>query len=424
MVIQIHHRNGQDPERVSSERFREEISRTVRMRDPLRSCATADMIAALQQLYRQWALPSHPMYHKYRHAGLAYLLAFIRSESLVLFLRKGLRHEAALDEMVEAGGFHGLAVPRGVVGHWMAGNVPLLCVISVLQAILTKNVSLVKLSSKQEDWLSPFLHSLAACGETGRIMADAVLVVSYPGEMEEIHREMASWCDVRIAWGGQEAVRSVAGLPGRVDSQSIVFGPKYSCSVVDPEQMEPDDWNRLALDIALFNQLACTSPHAVFMKEAGGGLEAGAKRLGEALQRLSQRPYYEPLDPGETGKVLHYRTAAWMAGEKLLCSDGAEWTLHLHDHMEALAGQGLRITHLYAYRHVEEIAAHLPDTIQTISHRLPGPDVRRLAYAARYSGVARLVPVGAAHTYDIPWDGMLVLDQLVRWIKVEGGEAE
>jgi len=388
-------------------------------RSPL-NCTTNEMVEALHHIYQQWAMPSHPMHRQYRNVGLAYLLSFIHPSSIKSLLEKGIRHKDVMDQVVDVGGYHATAVPKGLVGHWLAGNVPMLSLISVLQAMLTKNRSIVKLSSKQEDWITPFLGELARSGDAGKRMADSVVVLSYPGEWQHANAILSSLCDVRIAWGGQEAVESIAALPAKPESATLVFGPRFSCSVIDPDCMISTDWVKMARDTVLFRQLACSSPHALFIKSDYAQIETYSSMLAEAFRGLEQQAYYEPLEAGEAVKVHHYRTAAWIRGERILTSTGSQWTLHLHEAMESrLEGQGLRTLHIYPYREVTAIASVLPASIQTISHKLPVDELNRLVAAVKHAGVSRLVPLGEAHVYDIPWDGMLVLDQLVRWIRVD-----
>ncbi|MDT3427992.1 hypothetical protein J2Z22_003582 [Paenibacillus forsythiae] len=419
MVIHYHDVFSRTVEELSLEKFDDKLHEIEKRASHIRKLSMEEMIQALYTLYQAWAIPSHPMHQRYRNAGLAYLLTFLHPESLRKLLSKGLRRDSAMDCISGAGGFEGIAVPRGVVGHWVAGNVPLLSLISVLQALLTKNASIVKLSTKQEDWITPFLHSLAHTCKAGQVMAEAVLVFSFPGEWKDPSAAMAGYCDVRIAWGGLEAVRSVAEMKGKEESTSLIFGPKYSCSVIDPVLMSDKDWVNLARDTVLFQQLACTSPHAVISKGGVSGIKETVSRLALAYSTIVHQRYYEPLEAGEAVKLLEYRAAAWMNGESITASNGTEWTIHAHKRLEQLSGQGMRIIHVYPCEDWRELVSCLPSTIQTISHRLDQQSLEELVYTSKYSGVSRFVHVGEAHTYDIPWDGMLVLDQLIRWIRVD-----
>lgn len=419
MVIQHHLSTADEIRSIQIESLSNEILEAVKRGQAIRDLTSGQMMDCFYEIYRSWALPSHPMYAKYRNAGLSYLLSFIHPDSVKKLLAKGLRSETAMDRISDAGGFTGLAVPRGVVGHWVAGNVPMLSLISVLQAVLTKNISIVKLSTKQEDWISPFLRSLADTGPVGKAIAESVFVLSYPGEWREANSIVAEYSDVRIAWGGREAVESVAALPGKTDSGTLIFGPRFSCAAIDPSLMNEKDWIKLARDSVLFQQLACTSPHAVIVKGDAAAAEAAGLRLSEAFEVISANSYFDQLEAGEAVMLLEYRTSTWMQGQQLMASKGTEWTIHLHPRLEPFSGQGMRIVHLYPCLDWQEAVRCFPDSIQTVSHRLDESDLNSLVYHSKYTGVSRFVPVGEAHTYDIPWDGMLVLDQLVRWIRVD-----
>ncbi|MFD2671964.1 acyl-CoA reductase [Marinicrinis sediminis] len=423
MVNAIHFIEGrtQQEQPLSDEEFKQRLQHFGQQPRQVRHLKFNDMVEAFYTLYQRLASPKHPVHRQLRHVGLAYLLTFIHPDSLRSFLKRGLRHEQVLDQVVDLTGMSVTAVPRGMIGHWMAGNVPLLSLISVIQAILTKNHSIVKLSSRQIDYISPFLAELSKCGQAGQVMSESVMVVSYPGKDTIWNQQVAAQCDVRVAWGGREAVHAVSSLPGKPESETLIFGPKYSCAVIDPAQMDTADWTRIAQDMLLFNQLACSSPHALIVKgDKQVSLDAGG-RLAEALQKPLRSHVSQPFDAGETMKVVHYRTRAWLKGERLLVSEGAEWTLHFHDRLEPLTGEGLHILHVYPSKDMSEIGHVLPPSIQTISHKLEEEDMLRLLDSVRFQGVSRIVPVGKAHHYQLPWDGMLVLDRFVRWITVEKG---
>ena len=41
---------------------------------------------------------------------------------------------------------------------------------------------------------------------------------------------------------------------------------------------------------------------------------------------------------------------------------------------------------------------------------------RAFAEAVSARGVDRIVPLGRMHDFDLPWDGVLALNRLVRWV--------
>ena len=87
--------------------------------------------------------------------------------------------------------------------------------------------------------------------------------------------ELSRMADVRVAWGGREAVEAIINLPRRFGTEDIVFGPKLSFAAIGRERLaDVETANRvagqLAADASAFDQQGCNSPHTVFVVERGG----------------------------------------------------------------------------------------------------------------------------------------------------------
>jgi hypothetical protein len=55
--------------------------------------------------------------------------------------------------------------------------------------------------------------------------------------------------------------------------------------------------------------------------------------------------------------------------------------------------------------------------IQALSIGIPDPVKReKFAREASYRGVDRVVIPGAIHDFTLPWDGIMTLNRLVRWV--------
>lgn len=51
---------------------------------------------------------------------------------------------------------------------------------------------------------------------------------------------MSGAAQVRIAWGGKEAVETVAKYPSMIDCETVVFGPKLSYAVIAREELSSE----------------------------------------------------------------------------------------------------------------------------------------------------------------------------------------
>ena len=96
----------------------------------------------------------------------------------------------------------------------------------------------------------------------------------YVDRNSEENHNLSKISDVRIAWGGSEAVKSIANFSKKYTTEDLIFGPKLSLSVIGKESMVNEiKVNRIARNIAIdssiFDQKACASSHNVFIEKGG-----------------------------------------------------------------------------------------------------------------------------------------------------------
>ena len=265
----------------------------------LREVALDDLIGLCDAAARNWTQPEHPMADFIRTGRLGFLPLWLRRANLQTLLRRSLRGKPeALDRFVHLDEKDSLAVraqPRGLAVHWVSGNVPVLGMLSVVQAMLCKNANLVKVSRRSPGIL-PFLLAGVAGAEytntagqklSGRLLTDAVAVVYCDRDDQDAARELSLAADIRVAWGGREAVEAIVNLPRRFGTEDIVFGPKLSCAIVAAERLADGETARrtaaaIAADASAFDQQGCNSPHTVFVEprrgDRAGGICSVARR--------------------------------------------------------------------------------------------------------------------------------------------------
>ncbi|MBN4067076.1 hypothetical protein JYU14_03230 [Simkania negevensis] len=405
---------------ITDDALERDIAAFVSNENRLQTFSYREIRDALHSLSVALSSRRHPLYEQYRPLGLAFLLSFLSSCNLDKLVKFSLRSLEAIDRIVSIEGTRCCCIPRGVVGHWIAGNVPLLGLLSLIQAMLTKNRSIVKISSRQKDYISPVLDALATVSDVGRALASSVKVVQFSGSEQEANLAMAEACTVRIAWGGEEAVRSIKALPSYSDDvETVVFGPKLSVAVIDHALMNEERYDKLVADVILFNQNICSSPHTLFVKGDKKALLRVTICIKEAFDRATTSPDFPKSEPHEAIDILTYRALQWMEGEALHASKGTEWTIHTHDQLGLLSWQGARTLQLYSVKDWAVPLRYLPHNLQTVSHCLNRHDLDELINLWKYSGVTRFPRIGNAHHYTQPWDGVILLDRLVKWLYIE-----
>ncbi len=399
----------------------------------LRLVAFDDLLGLCDTAARSWTQPGHPLADFIRRHRLGFLPLWLRRTNLQTLAQRLLRgRPEALDRFVPLGENDPILVraqPRGLVVHWVAGNVPVLGLLSLVQSMLCKNANIVKVSHRRPGMLPLLLAALAKVayanprGETisGRVLTETIAVIYTDRQDEAAAQELSRLADVRVAWGGREAVEAIINLPRRYGTEDIVFGPKLSFAVVAAERLANQETARrtaaaIAADACAFDQQGCNSPHTVFV-ERGGPIAPVefARLLGEAMETESRRMPLDEVDPADAMHVLGVRTEYAMRGEAYYSRD-MQWAVVYSDEDQGLAEACyLRTLFVRAVDDIFAVAEFCSSQTQTAG--LAVDDRRRaLADALTARGVERCPAIGAMRIYDAPWDGLFAMDRLVRWV--------
>ena len=360
--------------------------------------------------------------------GAMFLGAWLRRANLQQMLELNLGgNTAALDGFVPQGRNHIAAKPHGLVSMWMAGNVATLPMFSLVPALLAKNVCLAKLALPEANGMDRLLAVLAeseAEGITGRELLDAMAVVWFDFRDKKLNDQMSLAADAKLIWGGAEAVRAISLLPRREHCIEIVFGPKYSIGLIGKETLESDKLDAVVdgfvRDVAIFDQRACSAPQTIFIeRNSRRSHEAVGRLFAERLSRLPQKP---ELDAYTTGRILQVR-AEWAIDESkdvIASPDGANWTVLLDREptlKEAVQSRTIFLSEVDSWR---EVIPLLSPKVQTVGLAFGGiDDSLAFAEAATRAGVARCVRPGIMNNYESPWDGKLLVGELVRWVTLK-----
>jgi len=401
--------------------------------EPLRGVPLDDLLGLLDAAAQEWIRPGHPVAAVIAEIGAGFLPLWLRRANLERVCDAALRgNRAAADGFVPISpGSPRLhrAQPRGLLVHWVAGNVPVLGMISVVQGLLSKNANLIKVSHQQGGVFPFFLEALSRVqylrsdGATiqGSILTDAVRAVYASREDAAAARALSLAADVRIAWGGREAVESIMNLPRRFGTEDIVFGPKTSLAVIGAESLGEEAAarrvaRRAAQDAAALDQRGCNSPHTLFVERGGAVPPARfAALLSEELAALSQRLPPPALNVPEAYRILGWRAEYDMRGEAWY-GEGVTWSVFYAEDDHGLAAPCYGRT-LFV-RPVDDVF-QVP-LLCSIHTQTAGVAVgeRRLALAEALTarGIERCTEIGAMSVYDNPWDGMYPIDRMVRWV--------
>ena len=143
------------------------------------------------------------------------------------------------------------------------------------------------------------------------------LFVHYPSQ-GDLGAKISALSDARVVWGGDAKVALFAPLPLRNGGKSIWFGDRFSFSTINGAALDKlDDAALKALakklhnDVFVFDQMACSSPHALYVvgdaatHSAGGS--APARRIRARVDHGRSRGPCRTRDRQDDGRVLRRR---------------------------------------------------------------------------------------------------------------------
>lgn len=325
------------------------------------------------------------------------------------------------------------ALPRGLVCHWLSGNVPLLGMFALIQSILSKNVNILKVSAEDSQALPLILDSFKGLIYTtpggyqihGDELLETLAVVYFDRNQTELAEYFSSNSDARIAWGGREAIESISSLPKKFTTQDVLFGPKLSMMVVGKDALNSERSirklvRRAAMDSSVFDQFACASPHTIFV-EKGGVIEPKefAELLAAGMKKaLIQLPTASP-GKSQANKIRSKISEYGFIGDSW-SDEHLRWTVLYSEDSSIVEPTYQRVITVKGVDDIYDIVDGIHEDIQTVGLAITGE--RRLDFANKITqkGAMRCPDIGFMTHFDSPWDGVFILDRLVRWVSLGG----
>jgi hypothetical protein len=367
--------------------------------------------------------------------GVSYISLWLRKDNLKKICRLNyldLDHayfENFKDFFTE-NNFELCAQPRGIVCHWVAANIPTLAFFSLIQSILSKNGSVAKVPEENKDIILTMLKHLNGIEveDNGKIysgedIVNSISIVSFEGKNYEDSRNFSLIADCKIIWGSSEAVSVVTALPQKEHCEIISFGPKYSFGVFDREYIESEHFEEAlensVTDIAIFNQMACSSPQVLFFEKSSYfTIKEIAEKMKFCFEKLPERLLTQYIPQTMASRIINARGMYLLDENKdILKSDDLAWTIFIDDAInleEPVQGKCIFIKEI---DEVNKVLDLITRKIQAMTVCILDAGKRReFAKAATYRGVDRIVMPGKIHDFDLPWDGILTLNRLVRWV--------
>lgn len=397
----------------------------------LADVSTQDIISFLHRVGKMWESDEYIRRRIYikqmcEFTGYSEQMATAEADLIAATLRGGARlwdtlqaelgDRAILDQWVRREDCEVRALPKGLVVHVLAGNVPIAAVLSVLRSLLTRNQTIVKVASG--DPVTATQLALSFLDLDAQHPVSRSLHTLYWPNNSRAGASIVEHADGVCVWGGADAV-AWAHRHARPGVDVVTFGPKRSFSVIRADA--GDDIKTaarlVAHDISMYDQQACFSTQHVFVL---GDCTAFAAALADALEH-SRKIIPPPLrNIDQAAAVRLTRSHHEFFGAAIACAEDGAWQVivaspeHVHRH------PGARTALLHPIENFDDVYAAVDKSVQTVAAHpwsMLQPHRDRLAKL----GVSRLVEAGLSGTFRLgaSHDGFYPLARLVRFVSIE-----
>jgi len=288
----------------------------------------------------------------------------------------------AMRALVEREGTE-IGEPAEWIACILASNVPALAVPAIALASLAGSAVVVKSGHRDTVSAPAFQRALAAVDPA---LAATVVPVSWPHDaaLDDLLLD----APLAVLTGHDE---TVATLAERATGRVLGHGTRYGALLIDTSA--PVDYAGAALDVALYEQRGCLSPHVCWVV---GDPERVADGLADALLVLAERlpPASAPVE--ERGAVRAFLDEAAWSGAGV---QAGAWGAVVREPSSSFRPTcGARTIRVLPLRDAEMLPECFePNALECLGTNVPPPA------GLRARGVARVCPLGRMQQPPLSW---------------------
>jgi hypothetical protein len=341
--------------------------------------------------------------------------------SLGFFLRRGEIAKAlsTLDTTNNA-----LRFPRGLVFHVPPANVDTIFVYSWALSALAGNRNVVRISPRSAAGAQAIIDAL------NHALADAHPAVAQTQRMITYDRDdattaaLSAACDLRVIWGGDQAVSTVRRHPLAPHARDLTFPDRASFAAISVAgwQAAAPARRRDAVvgfynDSYWFDQAACASPRTLFWVGDPEAAEAARTEFRALLAEvLADKRYLVEPAMAVQKRVSTYGVAADGLASEVRFDGNAVTTLELVEPAavprEWLGAGTFPMATLSTLDDLVPIVERKDQTLSCFG--FAADELTGFARRLAGRGIDRIVPFGSALAFSAIWDGYDLLTEFSR----------
>lgn len=345
----------------------------------------------------------------------------ISKEYLEGILNYDLGDKRLIDDWVKRGDAYIHCQPRGTLLHILAGNAPVISIMSLMRGIVTKNSNIVKLPSRDLITLSYFVQIFAQVDQNHPI-TKTVSVIYWPSSETMMTDTFIDMANAICVWGDIDAVNSIRSKP-HINREVLSFGPRRGIQLIGKEVHTSKEIHSIAQkaahDLIVFDQEGCFSPQLAFVEGEKEHVIKYAEELEKALEAETIKFPRGSMTLQQTASISHARAYSSFLGHHLHHKNNFDYTLIVPHSVEQTRSHPLgRTLFLIPVGSLKEAVEHIGHETQVVAVE-PFEKARELREELTMRGVDRITHLGkmAYFANGAPHEGIYPLSRLVRWVK-------
>ena len=325
-------------------------------------------------------------------AGLAAGLGAWRPEALREIAEREL---GAFGNRTRAIGFESTSVA-------LAGSIPMPTILSLLTPLLLRSGVVAKTAARDPVTASLVRESVEAVDPA---LAAALEIVSFPHDDAACMEAFADAPCV-VATGSDEAVASItrAAPPG---ARTVAYGHRLSVAVLGPMALDAACAAAVARDVALWDQLGCLSPIAVYVVGAvDADVDAFTASLVDALRKEEAERPRGVIGASEAALLRHEHDTAQFRGARVASGEALSFVVVRERDAEPRPAPLHRFVRVCPVYDGDELWA----AIEPISRHLAGAAVagfgiqdEEVAHGLARRGASRICAPGRLQAPPLEW---------------------
>lgn len=316
-----------------------------------------------------------------------------------------------------------LRMGRGIAFHIAPSNVPVNYAYSLVTGLLTGNVNIVRIPSKDFPQVDIVNRAIAKTLDECAELKKYIYLVRYDRN-QKVNDVFSVICDSRIIWGGDQTISEIRKSPLSPRAGEITFADRYSLAIINSdkylslaskERFAEEFYN----DTYLTDQNACTSPRIVVW--IGEKVEEAKDEFWKLLHNLVEKKYTLQPIMGVNKLTSSYIAAAAGVCDRIEVHED-NYIVRVHVKEPDSSIMELKDNSGYFFECECHDLMELRDLCnnnhcQTIGYLGERDEIMPLLLSG-IQGVDRVVPIGKTMDFDLLWDGYDLYERLTRNISI------